>query len=55
MNKEIEPILIGETQDIDQNSVENFEHEEVDYAIYHLKNGFFLNMKNQTHCSCLLL
>ena len=49
MNKEIEPILIGESQDIDQNSVENFEHEEVDYAIYHLKSGFFAT---QGHCSC---
>ena len=48
MNNEIEPILIGESQDIDQNSVENFEHEEVDYAIYHLKSGFFAP---QGHCS----
>ena len=34
MNEENEPIHIGDSQDIDQDSVENFEHEEVDYAIY---------------------
>ena len=49
MNNEIEPILIGESQDIDQGSVENFEHEEVDYAVYHLKSGYFAT---QGHCSC---
>ena len=49
MNEEIEPIHIGEKEDIDINSVENFEHEEIDYAIYHLKSGFFAT---QGHCSC---
>ena len=49
MNKENEPIQIGESQDIDQDSVENFEHEEIDYAIYHLKSGFFAT---QGHCNC---
>ncbi len=49
MNKENEPIHIGESQDVDQDSVENFEHEEIDYAIYHLKSGFFAT---QGHCSC---
>ena len=49
MNEENEPIHIGESQDIDQDSVENFEHEEIDYAIYHLQSGFFAT---QGHCSC---
>ena len=49
MNKEVEPIHIGEVEDIDKGGVENFEHEEVDYAIYHLKSGFFAT---QGHCSC---
>ena len=29
MNNEIEPILIGELIDIDKDSVENFEYEEI--------------------------
>ena len=49
MNEENEPILIGELEDIEKNSVENFEHEDIDYAIYHLKSGFFAT---QGHCSC---
>ena len=49
MNEESEPIHIGESQDIDQDSVENFEHEEIDYAIYHLQSGFFAT---QGHCNC---
>ena len=49
MIKEIEPIFIGNLEDIDKNSVENFEHEEIDYAIYHLKSGFFAT---QGHCDC---
>ena len=36
MIEEIELILIGELEDIDKDSVENFEHEEINYAIYHL-------------------
>ena len=49
MNDENEPILIGQSEDIDQGSVENFEHEEIDYAIYHLNSGFFAT---QGHCFC---
>ena len=49
MNKEIEPIHIGEVEDIDQGCVENFEHEEIDYAIFHLESGFFAT---QGHCNC---
>ena len=49
MIEEVEPILIGELEDIDKNSVENFEHEEIDYAIYHLENDFFAT---QGHCNC---
>ena len=49
MNQEVEPIQIGEVEDIDKGSVENFEHEEVDYAIFHLESGFFAT---QGHCNC---
>ena len=41
MNDEIEPIFIGEVDDIDVGSVENFEHEDVNYAIYRIESGFF--------------
>lgn len=49
MNEEIEPILIGRLEDIDPNSVEHFEHEEVDYAIYRLDSGFYAT---QGTCVC---
>ena len=49
MNQEVEPIHIGEVEDIDKGSVENFEHEEIDYAIFHLESGFFAL---QGHCNC---
>ena len=49
MNKEIEPIHIGEVEDVDLGSVENFEHEEIDYAIFNLESGFFAT---QGHCNC---
>ena len=49
MNTEIDPIHIGEVEDIDKGSVENFEYEEVDYAIFHLESGFFAT---QGHCNC---
>ncbi len=49
MIEENEPIIIGDSEDIDKDSVENFEHEEMDYAIYHLESGFFAT---QGHCNC---
>ena len=49
MNLEVEPIHIGEIEDIDPGSVENFEHEEIDYAIFRLESGFFAT---QGHCNC---
>ena len=49
MNKEVEPVHIGEIEDIDKGSVENFEHEEIDYAIFRLESGFFAT---QGHCNC---
>ena len=48
-NKEVEPIHIGEVEDIGKGGVENFEHEEIDYAIFHLESGFFAT---QGHCNC---
>ena len=49
MIEEIEPILIGEVKDIDKDSVENFEFEEINYAIYHLESGVFAT---QGLCNC---
>ena len=49
MNNEIEIVHIGELDDIDVGSVENFEHDEKDYAIFHLESGFFAT---QGHCNC---
>ena len=49
MNLEVEPIHIGQEDDIDIGSVENFEHEEIDYAIFRLESGFFAT---QGHCNC---
>ena len=46
---EIEPISIGDKNDIEVGSVENFEHEEIDYAIFRLESGFFAT---QGHCVC---
>ena len=43
MNLEIEPVHVGEEEDVDVGSVENFEHEEIDYAIFRLESGFFCN------------
>ena len=49
MNDEIEPILIGEVNDIDVGSVENFEYEDSNYAIFRLDTGFFATQGN---CTC---
>ena len=49
MNDEIDVVHIGELEDIDVGSVENFEHDEKDYAIFHLESGFFAT---QGHCNC---
>jgi len=49
MNSENDLIHIGDSKDIDEDTVENFEHEENDYAIFHLKSGFFAT---QGHCYC---
>ena len=49
MNIEIEPVHVGQEDDIDIGSVENFEHEEIDYAIFRLESGFFAT---QGHCNC---
>ena len=49
MNMEIEPVHIGQQDDIDVGSVENFEYEEIDYAIFRLESGFFAL---QGHCHC---
>ena len=49
MNIEIDLVHIGEEDDIDVGSVENFEYEEIDYAIFRLESGFFAT---QGHCYC---
>ena len=50
MNEELEPILIGEVDDIEVGTVENFEHEEINYAIYRLESGFYATQGN---CPCV--
>lgn len=49
MNEEIEPILIGEVDDIEVGSVENFEYEDINYSIFRLESGFFATQGN---CLC---
>lgn len=49
MNEDNDLIYIGQSEDIDEEAVENFEHEEIDYAIYRLKSGFYAT---QGHCHC---
>ena len=49
MNDEVESILIGQAEDIEPNNAEHFEHEEIDYAIYHLDSGFYAT---QGMCTC---
>ena len=49
MNEEIEPILVGEIDDIEIGSVENFEHEDNNFAIFRLESGFF---STQGNCNC---
>ena len=49
MNEEIEPILIGEVDDIEVGSVENFEYEDINYSIFRLESGFFATQGN---CTC---
>ena len=49
MNDEIDPILVGETDDIEVGTVESFEHDDVNYAVYHLEPGFFCTQGN---CNC---
>ena len=50
MNNEIDPILVGEVDDIEVASVENFEFDDINYAIYRLESGFFATQGN-CHCS----
>ena len=49
MNEDNEPILIGQVDDIELDSVEAFEYDEIDYAIYHLSSGFYAT---QELCPC---
>ena len=49
MNEDIEPILIGDVDDLEIGSVENFEHEEINYAIFRIESGFFATQGN---CNC---
>ena len=49
MNDEIEPIFVGDIDDIELGSVENFEYEDNNFAIFRLVNGFF---STQGNCNC---
>ena len=50
MNDEVDPILVGETNDIEVGSVENFEYEDNNFAIFRLESGFF---STQGNCNCV--
>ena len=49
MNREVEPILVGEVEDIEVGTVEDFEYEDNNFAIFHLDAGFFCT---QGSCNC---
>tara|TARA_B100000575_G_scaffold267903_1_gene246386 strand:- start:1926 stop:2246 length:321 start_codon:yes stop_codon:yes gene_type:complete len=49
MNDDVEPILVGSTDDIEIGTVENFEYEDSNFAIYKLDSGFF---STQGNCNC---
>tara|TARA_B100000676_G_C17636317_1_gene609232 strand:+ start:95 stop:415 length:321 start_codon:yes stop_codon:yes gene_type:complete len=49
MNEEVDPILVGEVDDIEIGSVENFEFEDNNFAIFRLESGFF---STQGNCNC---
>ena len=49
MNNESEPVLVGEVDDIEVGTVEDFEHEDINFAIYRLDTGFFCTQGN---CNC---
>ncbi len=49
MNNEIDSVLVGEINDIEVGTVENFEYEDNNYAIYKLESGFF---STQGNCNC---
>ena len=49
MYDEIDPILVGEIDDIEIGSVENFEYEDNNFAIFRLEFGFF---STQGNCNC---
>ena len=49
MNVEKDQIFIGQVDDIELDSVEEFEHEEESYAIYNLSSGFYAT---QGYCFC---
>ena len=49
MNDEIEPVTIGDTEDIDEGTVESFDYEDNSFAIFHLNSGFFATQGN---CNC---
>ena len=43
MNREVDPILVGEIEDIEVGTVENFEYEDINFAIFRLDTGFFVH------------
>ena len=49
MNREVDPILVGEVDDIEVGTVEDFEHEDINFAIFRLESGFFCTQGN---CNC---
>ena len=54
MNEEIEWILIGNVEDIEEDGVAHFEYQDKDYAIYRLKDGFYATDGICSHENALL-
>tara|TARA_B000000532_G_C18660423_1_gene316500 strand:+ start:76 stop:396 length:321 start_codon:yes stop_codon:yes gene_type:complete len=49
MNREVDPILVGEVEDIEVGTVEDFEYEDINFAVFRLETGFFCTQGN---CNC---
>ena len=49
MNSEMDPVLVGDIDDIEVGTVEDFEHDDINFAIFKLESGFF---STQGNCNC---
>ena len=45
----MDPVLVGDIDDIEVGTVEDFEHDDINFAIFKLESGFF---STQGNCNC---